>query len=238
MDNKFKYEVHPRIPIRTLIPQQAIFRPTQLDLTKEEVKLCLKHGPVYRVFDRSTQVQATLYNLDELHVEKYNAPKDNGAIDPAKKTTVCETIVVPKKEEAPAPVVEEPVPVAEPVIPEVVEEAPVEESAPVEEPVVEEPAPVAEPIPEISNLVEDKPAPVVEEAAPEAPVEEPSEEVEAVEAPAEENVEEATEEADEESVEADEEDEEDDVEEEEEAPTEGQQPGNQYHPQRKKKKHH
>ena len=103
MESKFKYEVHPRIPIRTLIPQQAIIRPTQLDLTKEEVKLCLKHGPVYRIFDRATQVQATLYNLDELHVEKYNAPKANGDVLPTKKTTVCESIVIPKKEEAPAP---------------------------------------------------------------------------------------------------------------------------------------
>lgn len=141
MESKFKYEVHPRIPIRTLIPQQAIIRPTQLDLTKEEVKLCLKHGPVYRIFDRATQVQATLYNLDELHVEKYNAPKANGDVLPTKKTTVCESIVIPKKEEAPAPVVEEPAPVAEPVIPEVVEEAPVEEQAtelPTEEAPVEE----------------------------------------------------------------------------------------------------
>ena len=52
MDRKFKYEVHPRIPIRTLLPKQAIIRPTQLDLTNDE--LMLKHGPVYRIFDRQT----------------------------------------------------------------------------------------------------------------------------------------------------------------------------------------
>lgn len=237
MDSKFKYEVHPRIPIRNLIPQKAITRPTQLDLSKDEVKLCLKHGPVIRLFDRTTQVKVTLYNLDEVHVAKYNAPASKGNIDPAKKTDVYETIVIPKAEEkapvveeAPAtPVVEEPK-AEEPIVVEPIPTAePVQEAAPS----AEEPVAVA-PIPVVSNIVEEK-APVVEESAPEVPVEAASEEAEVVESSEEENAEESTEDDDTEDSEDDEEDEE------EEEPVAGQPNGqnsNQYHPNKKKKKHH
>lgn len=222
MDIKFKYEVHPRIPIRTLIPQKAVIRPTQLDLTKDEVKLCLQHGPVFRVFDRNTQVRATLYNLDELHVEKYSTPGTKANVDPAKKVDVCESIVIPKTEED-----KEEIPSLEELIPK--EEAPVVEEEPeIKENPIEE-APIAEKI-----IAEE--APVVEEPAPEAPIEEPTETEESVESDINENKEEVSEIPSEESVEADEEDEEDDVEEEEEDSE--IQHSNQYHPQRKKKKHH
>ena len=94
MDNsmvKYSYEVHPKIPIKNVIPNEAIYRIKVLDLTKDQVLECLKCGNVYRIFDRDTLIQVTIYNIDTLHVNTYNAP-EKVYIDPSKKTDVVEVI--------------------------------------------------------------------------------------------------------------------------------------------------
>lgn len=194
MEDKYSYEVHPRIPIKNVIPGKGIFRPTVLDLTKDEVVKCLKCGPVFRNFARGNQVQVTLYNIDELHVAHYVAPSKK-VIDPSKKTNVS-GIIVPKKE----------------FVPHII--APAKKEEPVKEQVEEAPI-VEEPIEDVHEtydiqLAEEK----VEEAVPEAPVEEAVEVVEEPEASEEEKVEEVTDEEVEESVE--------ESEEAEEAPVAGQ----------------
>lgn len=209
MEDKYSYEVHPRIPIKNVIPGKGIFRPTVLDLTKDEVVKCLKCGPVFRNFARGNQVQVTLYNIDELHVAHYVAPSKK-VIDPSKKTNVS-GIIVPKKE----------------FVPHIIAPAKKEESEAPEEEKVEEAPIVEKPVEDVHEtydiqLAEEK----VEEAVPEAPVEEVVEVVEELEASEEEKVEEVTDEEVEESVE--------ESEEAEEAPVAGQpNPNN-----RRKKKHH
>lgn len=181
MEEKYSYEVHPRIPIKDVIPGKGIFRPTILDLTKDEVVKCLKCGPVFRNFARGNQVQVTLYNIDELHVAHYVATSKTKVTDPSKKTDVA-GIIVPKKEFIPhiiAPAkTEEPVKEkVEEVTDEVAEESvekPIEEEK-VEEAVVE--APVEEAVEESEASEEEKTEEVTDEVADES-VEESEEEVE------------------------------------------------------------
>ena len=192
MEEKYSYEVHPRIPIKDVIPGKGIFRPTILDLTKDEVVKCLKCGPVFRNFARGNQVQVTLYNIDELHVAHYVATSKTKVIDPSKKTDVA-GIIVPKKE----------------FIPHIIAPAKKEESEATDEEKVDEK--VTDEVAEESvekPIEEEK----VEEAVVEAPVEEAAEESEASE---EEKTEEVTDEVADESVEESEE-------EVEEAPVAGQ----------------
>lgn len=182
MEDKYSYEVHPRIPIKNVIPGKGIFRPTVLDLTKDEVVKCLKCGPVFRNFARGNQVQVTLYNIDELHVAHYVAPSKTKAIDPSKKTDVA-GIIVPKKE----------------FVPHIIAPAKKEESEATDEEKVDEK--VTDEAVEESVVEEEK----VEEPVVEAPVEEAVEVVEEPEASEEEKVEEVTDEEVEESVEESEE---------------------------------
>lgn len=70
MDTRFMYTVAPRRPIRNLIKGRIIVRPENLLLTKEDVLLCIKHGPVYRKFHLDTNLErVTPSNLDRLHRE-------------------------------------------------------------------------------------------------------------------------------------------------------------------------
>lgn len=64
---KYTYMVNPRIPLK--ICNMEIRRSKNLELTKDEVKFALKHGPVYRKFDARTLERVTLQNIDSLHVE-------------------------------------------------------------------------------------------------------------------------------------------------------------------------
>jgi hypothetical protein len=192
MEDKYSYEVHPRIPIKNVIPGKGIFRPTVLDLTKDEVVKCLKCGPVFRNFGKGDQVQVTLYNIDELHVAHYVAPSKTKAIDPSKKTDVA-GIIVPKKE----------------FVPHII--APTKKEEPVKEQVEEVTDEVAEESVEKAVVEEEK----VEEPVVEAPVEEAVDAVEEAEASEEEKAEEVIDEEVEESVEESEE-------EAEEAPVAGQ----------------
>lgn len=116
MEETYVYTVVPKRPIRGVVKGKIITKESNLFLTKDEVLLCLKHGPVYRKFyhpDKPEKV--TPSNLDRLHraehltEEQYNALLEKESVD---------------EEE---PEVQE----------EVVEESPVEEDVEVEEPAEE-----------------------------------------------------------------------------------------------------
>ena len=68
MNESFMYQIVPRRPIRSLIPGKNINRPCSLKLTKEQVILCMKYGPVYRCMPGSNPIRVTGKNLDSLHV--------------------------------------------------------------------------------------------------------------------------------------------------------------------------
>ena len=165
---KFKYIVRPSIPIRGVF-DRTIHKETLMELEKEEVKICLKHGPVFRRFDLSNSVKVTLLNLDRLHNEKFipenewnKTPVVEAVVTPevtAEEPTVDETAIetVVEKEEVVEPVVEE---TTEPE--EVVEET---SEATVEEAVEETVEEVAEaPTMEgVDFITEEDKAPVEEE---------------------------------------------------------------------------
>lgn len=67
----FLYTVNPRIPIRNLIPGKLINRETNLKLDLDQVKVCLKHGPVYRKFSVGESIRVTLDNCERLHQSEY-----------------------------------------------------------------------------------------------------------------------------------------------------------------------
>ena len=48
--DRYKYSVTPFSPIKELIPGKSIRAPFVADLNKDEVFLCMKHGPVFRLF--------------------------------------------------------------------------------------------------------------------------------------------------------------------------------------------
>lgn len=156
---KYLYTVNPRMPIRNVIPGQLITREANLSLDLDQVKACLKFGPVYRKFANANQViQVTLENCERLHQRDYIQKIDAKStfIPPKmeeipKPVEVVETPVESATVEVEEPVVEESTPVEENVQPvdevqvestEEVEEAPVEESVTVEENV--QPVEVAE----------------------------------------------------------------------------------------------
>ena len=127
---KYSYMVNPRIPLK--LRNMEIRRSKNLDLTKDEVKFALKHGPVYRKFDARTLERVTLQNIDNLHVavkgDKVVAPViQNKVVEEVKpqpveeKVPEVETMVEDTKvvEE----VVSEPVVEAEEVVTETVETA-------------------------------------------------------------------------------------------------------------------
>lgn len=65
---KYLYLVSPRIPIKGVASEAIIRREKNIELTKEEVKTCLKHGPVFRNFmNEGIKVQVNLGNVDRLH---------------------------------------------------------------------------------------------------------------------------------------------------------------------------
>lgn len=109
--DKFKYQVDPKIPIKGLPAHpQIIRRALDLFLNKDDVKFCLKYGPVYRKFDGSNIVKVTLFNLDRLHREELIEEEDFGTL--AAPVIEKEVVIEPKK---PSLVVE-PKKVDEPIV--------------------------------------------------------------------------------------------------------------------------
>ena len=145
---KYLYTVNPRMPIRNVIPGQLITRESNLSLDLEQVKACLKFGPVYRKFANANQtIQVTLENCERLHQRDYVQ-----IIEPKS------TFIPPQMKEIPP--VEIPVEKPQPVVEETKEEPVVEEA--VQEENVSEEEPTTEEVSEDETEVED----VVEEDTP------------------------------------------------------------------------
>lgn len=144
---KFKYIVRPSIPIRGVFGR-TIHKETLMELEKEEVKTCLKHGPVFRRFDLSNSVKVTLLNLDRLHNEKFIPENEWNTETPVVETVTPEVTSEEKEEPAVVETVDAPVEeLKEEVVetveettsePETVEETEVTEDATTEVEVTEE----------------------------------------------------------------------------------------------------
>ena len=85
--DRFRYQVTPFTPINNLIKGKSLRRPFSSDLTKEEVMLCMKCGPVYRVFPGKTPIRVTGSNIDQLHIEASKAFKQKIETAPSNETT-------------------------------------------------------------------------------------------------------------------------------------------------------
>lgn len=136
MSNKYIYSVNPRRVISGLSDGTEIRVNKSLELSKEDVLLCLQKASVYRRFNTVTGagnniVRVTAGNLDRLHNEKYmteeeyekflaaNASKDHGKVVNHE----------PVQEKKPEPVKDVKTPVVEAEeVPEKPEEAPVQEA--------------------------------------------------------------------------------------------------------------
>lgn len=156
MDVRYLYSVNPKKPIRTIKGVPVLRTPKSLQLTKEDVKECLKYGSVYRRFANENRIErVTINSVDRLHNAKFMTEEEYEAFLQAnidsKTGTVINTQVteeaVEEKVINPEPVIEEPVveveeeteeslviedevydeTVSEDVIGEVEEESPVEE---------------------------------------------------------------------------------------------------------------
>lgn len=133
MDNeiRFLYSVYPKKPIKNLLPNgRPINSAKSLQLTKEQVLLCMKSGTVYRRFGDGNTERVTTLNIDRLHNRELISEKDwKNSI---KEEKVVEEVSEPEPVKEPEKVEE----VVESKEPEKVEE-PVEETTETEEPEVE-----------------------------------------------------------------------------------------------------
>lgn len=139
--DRFKYSVTPYTPIKDLIPGKLIMRPFSADLDKEEVFICMKHGPVYRLFVGKAPIKVTGENFPLLHRatpgDEITATKYNYTVIDENVARATEEVAEPMKNDDPTEVE----PASEEVVDETeVSEEPVEEveAAPVEEEVVAE----------------------------------------------------------------------------------------------------
>lgn len=153
MNEKFTYEIRPRIPVRNLIPGKMINRPTVVQLDKEGVKEALRHGPVFRRFDAVHIERVTILNLDEMHRASFESKP-----------------VIIAAEDIPVPVAVPAMPEPEEIKEEVVEEV-VEET--VEEEIVENEVETSEEVETekeeaIEEVVEETTEEIVEEVVEEA----------------------------------------------------------------------
>jgi hypothetical protein len=132
--DRFKYSVTPYTPIKDLIPGKLIMRPFSADLDKEEVFICMKHGPVYRLFVGKAPIKVTGENFPLLHRatpgDEITATKYNYTVIDENVARATEEVTEPMKTDAPTEV--------EPASEEVVDETevsvePVEEEVTAEE---------------------------------------------------------------------------------------------------------
>jgi hypothetical protein len=77
MDTRFLYSVNPKKPIRTIKGVPVLRTPKSLQLTKEDVRECLKYGSVYRRFANESRIErVTINNVDRLHNAKFMTEKE------------------------------------------------------------------------------------------------------------------------------------------------------------------
>ena len=127
MDVRYLYSVNPKKPIRTIKGVPVLRTPKSLQLTKEDVRECLKYGSVYRRFANENRIErVTVNSVDRFHNAKFMTEEEYEAflkanIDSKTGTVINTQVVVEEsvKEES------------------VVEEIPVKEETPVEETVEE-----------------------------------------------------------------------------------------------------
>ena len=91
----YTYQIIPRRPIRSLIPGKNINKPCSMKLTKEQVLMCMKYGPVFRCMPGKAPIRVTGKNLDSLHIsniatmiKKEEKPVENKIIE---ETPIIET---------------------------------------------------------------------------------------------------------------------------------------------------
>ena len=71
MDKALLYSIHPKKVIKEL-PTLPIRSPRSLYLTKDQVRICLKYGSVYRRFaNEQRNEKVNILNIDRLHHEKF-----------------------------------------------------------------------------------------------------------------------------------------------------------------------
>ncbi|MCM1215901.1 MAG: hypothetical protein NC548_15450 [Lachnospiraceae bacterium] len=81
LEDRYMYTVVPRTPIRNIIKGKAITKATNLQLSKEEVKACLKYGAVYRKFYcESNPERVTTANLERLHRKEHLSEREYEAL--------------------------------------------------------------------------------------------------------------------------------------------------------------
>lgn len=102
--DKFRYQVTPFTPINDLIRGKSLRRPFSSDLTKEEVFICMKHGPVYRILPGQAPIRVTGSNIDQLHMDPTAKNKEVTSIDTVEvKNDVIEQVEVTEE-----PIIEAP----------------------------------------------------------------------------------------------------------------------------------
>ena len=181
--DRYKYSVTPFSPIKELIPGKSIRAPFVADLDKEEVFMCMKHGPVFRLFPGKEPIRVTGSNFETLHKSKF---EDIEEVQSVVKEKVSITPVV-------APIIKE-------KVEEVVEPTPVEEDIKIFDKeeirdtysIEKEITPEEKPIEAVEAEVE--PIEFAEENLPKVESEVESEEVESVEEESDEVAEEEDEE--------------------------------------------
>lgn len=183
MESRYRYQVTPYSPIKDLIPGQSLRRPFTSDLTKDEVLLCMKHGPVSRLFPGKLPIKVTGSNIDNLHKKDFEGDfVDVASIDTEndKKVEIEQPKVTEEsKTEVPTEVNSAENSVEETNVvtnDEEVSEEPVEVES-----VVEEPQVVEETIEESTPAEEVKPEAQIDDTAEAQESQEPSEDVEEVE---------------------------------------------------------
>ena len=132
MERVFLYSVCPKKVIKELPTTIPIRSPKSLYLTKEQVKICLKYGSVYRRFaNEQRNERVTIMNIDRLHNEKFMTEEQYKEYEQSLKDGQRGSVIVGE------PKVEDPVPeVKEDKVEVKVEEK--VETVVTEDPVVEE----------------------------------------------------------------------------------------------------
>lgn len=199
-DVKFRYEIHPRVPMRNVL-DKAIIKPTVVELTMGQVRECLKYGPVYRRFNADHIERVTAFTINALHQEKFDPEALNNTLSKTEEVKHSK-IRFNEEKKVKTPVIEEKVveeASIEKVAPEVVEQVETpeviteeKEAEAIEEEMVGEEAQVE--VPAEGTSVEKKVEEVKKEELPEAPEEEVIEEEKTPESSEKENVTEVTEE--------------------------------------------
>lgn len=165
-ETRFLYSVNPRRVIKNLSEVPVVRTAKSLYLTKEDVAICIKHGPVYRRFaNEKRNERVTTLNIDRLHNAKYMTEEEYKLFLAGELSADRGTVTEPAPE------------VVAPIVPDSVTPES-EPTAVVTEPEIEE----VEYNEETVELEE-----VVENEAVEAPVQEPVETEESVEEVSEDN---------------------------------------------------